>query len=100
MAKTTPEQNKALVLEAFDTLVNKRYQALMGLDPSLIAITREAFAPHRYPLAHGIAPTDITVRVDGQAIAISELAARHGSVFSLPAGWKGHCELTPVAAQP
>jgi hypothetical protein len=28
MAKTTPEQNKALVLEAFDTLVNKRYQAV------------------------------------------------------------------------
>ena len=72
---------------------------LMGLDPSLIAITREAFAPHRYSLAHGIAPTDITVRVDGQAVAISELAARHGSVFSLPAGWKGHCELSPVAAQ-
>ena len=24
MAKTTPEQNKALVLEAFDTLFNKR----------------------------------------------------------------------------
>ena len=24
MSKTTPEQNKALVLEAFDTLLNKR----------------------------------------------------------------------------
>ena len=28
MTKTTPEQNKALVLEAFDTLFNKRdYEA-------------------------------------------------------------------------
>jgi hypothetical protein len=26
MSKTTPEQNKALVLEAFDTLFNKRIQ--------------------------------------------------------------------------
>ncbi|HZV64753.1 MAG TPA: nuclear transport factor 2 family protein [Telluria sp.] len=31
MSKTTPEQNKALVLEAFDTLFNKRdYQAALG----------------------------------------------------------------------
>jgi predicted SnoaL-like aldol condensation-catalyzing enzyme len=31
MSKTTPEQNKALVLEAFDTLFNKRdYEAALG----------------------------------------------------------------------
>jgi hypothetical protein len=30
MPKTTPEQNKALVLEAFDTLFNKRDYATAG----------------------------------------------------------------------
>lgn len=31
MTKTTPEQNKALVLEAFDTLFNQRdYEAAAG----------------------------------------------------------------------
>ena len=33
MSRTTPEQNKALVLEAFDTLFNKRdYEAIPTLD--------------------------------------------------------------------
>ena len=38
MTKTTPEQNKALVLEAFDTLFNKRdYEAAAGFwSPSYI----------------------------------------------------------------
>jgi hypothetical protein len=34
MTKTTPEQNKALVLEAFDTLFSKRDYAAAELHPA------------------------------------------------------------------
>ena len=65
---------------------------LMGLDPQRIPLTREAFAPHRYPLTH-FAPDDLIIRVDGLPVAATELFTQYGCAFRVPSGWHGHCEL-------
>src|SRR6266704_889786 len=56
---------------------------LMGLDPQRIPLTREAFAPHRYPLMH-FSPHDIIIRVGGQPVAASEIFAQYGYAFRAP----------------
>ena len=46
MSKTTPEQNKALVLEAFDTLFNKRdYVARKTIGRTVISSTARTSRP-------------------------------------------------------
>jgi uncharacterized protein (DUF362 family) len=69
---------------------------LMGLDPQRIPLTREAFAPHRYPLTT-FRQDEIVVRVDGQPVRTRELFSQHGRAFCLPKGWQGHAELHGAA---
>jgi uncharacterized protein (DUF362 family) len=65
---------------------------LMGLNPQRIALTREAFIPHRYPLAD-FTSKSIVVHVDGARVPTNELFRRYGVTFQLPKGWAGHAEL-------
>ena len=60
---------------------------LMGLSPDRIPLTREAFAPHRYPLAN-FRPDTISVFLDGQTVEIDEVFTRYGRAFRLPRGWQ------------
>jgi uncharacterized protein (DUF362 family) len=60
---------------------------LMGLPPQRVPLTREAFAPHRYPLTD-FSPEEISVFVNGQSVYIEELFARYGRAFRLPKGWQ------------
>jgi uncharacterized protein (DUF362 family) len=69
---------------------------LMGFDPHRIPLTREAFSPHRYPLA-SFTPTEIIVEIDGKRLTVDDLIATHSQSFRPPDGWHGHCELmSPV----
>jgi uncharacterized protein (DUF362 family) len=68
---------------------------LMGFDPSAIPITREAFAPHRLPLAT-FEPARIRLCLDGDPVEPEALFERCGRPFRPPAGWKGHCERRPA----
>ncbi|HKM53979.1 MAG TPA: hypothetical protein VJY33_11260, partial [Isosphaeraceae bacterium] len=70
---------------------------LMGFDPQRIPLLRQAFSPHRYPLAT-FSPHDIKLEVDGEHVDLHELFDRHGRLFLPPAGWVRHCELTPWRA--
>jgi uncharacterized protein (DUF362 family) len=65
---------------------------LMGLNPVRIPLIREAFSPHRYPLASFDA-RDIIVNVNEEIVPLDDLFARYGSPFRPPRGWTGHCEL-------
>lgn len=65
---------------------------LMGLDPRRIPLLRNAFAPHRYPLA-AFAPEEIVVDSEAGSEPAAEFAMREGLAFQPPAGWVGHCEL-------
>jgi hypothetical protein len=60
---------------------------LMGLPPQRVPLTREAFAPHRYPLAN-FSPEEISVLVNGQSVKKEELLALCGRRFQLPKGWQ------------
>jgi uncharacterized protein (DUF362 family) len=60
---------------------------LMGLPPQRIALTREAFTPHRYALTD-FSPEEISVFVNGQSVKMEELFARYGRAFRLPKGWQ------------
>ena len=64
---------------------------LMGFDPRLIPLTREAFAPHDFPLAD-LDPTRLVVKVDGKEASPQDSAARYGRAFRPSGGWRGHCE--------
>lgn len=60
---------------------------LMGLSPERIPITREVFAPHRYPLVE-FTPDDILAVVNGERVEMKELFTRYGRRFQLPRGWE------------
>ncbi|MGH7871054.1 MAG: DUF362 domain-containing protein [Candidatus Binatia bacterium] len=60
---------------------------LMGLSPEKIPLTREAFAPHRYPLAE-FSPEGIAVFVDGLLVPEENVFSRCGQRFRLPKGWQ------------
>jgi hypothetical protein len=64
---------------------------LMGLDPRRIALTREAFTPHRYPLVD-FPPEQIVIRMNGQQVPADTLLVQHGRKFRLPSGWLGYAE--------
>jgi uncharacterized protein (DUF362 family) len=60
---------------------------LMGISPDAVPITRESFAPSRYPLAQ-FNSKDVKVRVDGLPVDCDALSRRYGQSFRLPVGWK------------
>ena len=91
MPKTTPEQNKALVLEAFDTLFNKRdYAAAERLwSPDYIQHSAH-IAPGREGLFDLIKSLPPTLKYEpGAIVAEGDLVIVHGrfSGFGAPLNW-------------
>jgi predicted SnoaL-like aldol condensation-catalyzing enzyme len=91
MPKTTPEQNKALVLEAFDTLFNKRDHAAAERFWSPDYIQHSAhIAPGREGLFDLIKSLPPTLKYEpGTIIAEGDFVIVHGrfSGFGLPVNW-------------
>jgi predicted SnoaL-like aldol condensation-catalyzing enzyme len=90
-SKTTPEQNKALVLEAFDTLFNKRdYEAAERYwSPNYIQHSAH-IAPGRDGLFNLIRSTPDTLRYEHQlVVAENDYVILHGrfSGIGRPAAW-------------
>jgi predicted SnoaL-like aldol condensation-catalyzing enzyme len=91
MPKTTPEQNKALVLEAFDMLFNKRDYAAAEHFWSPDYIQHSAhIAPGREGLLNLIKSLPPTLKYEpGTIVAEGDLVIVHGrfSNFGLPVNW-------------
>ena len=91
MPKTTPEQNKALVLEAFDTLFNKRDYATAERFWSQDYIQHSAhIAPGREGLFNLIKSIPTTLKYEpGTIVAEGDFVIVHGrfSDFGAPANW-------------
>jgi len=90
-SKTTPEQNKALVLEAFDTLFNKRdYEAAERYwSPNYIQHSAH-IAPGRDGLFNLIRSTPDTLHYEHQlVVAENDYVILHGrfSGIGRPAAW-------------
>jgi len=91
MAKTTPDQNKAIVLEAFDTLFNRRDYATAERFWSPNYIQHSAhIAPGReglFDLIKSIAPT--LQYEPGTIVAEGDFVIVHGrfSGFGAPVNW-------------
>jgi predicted SnoaL-like aldol condensation-catalyzing enzyme len=91
MPKTTPEQNKALVLKAFDTLFNKRdYSAAEKFwSPQYIQHSAH-IAPGREGLFDLIKSLPPTLKYEaGTIVAEGDLVIVHGrfSGFGAPVNW-------------
>jgi predicted SnoaL-like aldol condensation-catalyzing enzyme len=91
MPKTTPEQNKALVLEAFDTLFNKHdYAAAERLwSPNYIQHS-DHIAPGREGLFNLIKSLPPTLKYEpGAIVAEGDIVIVHGrfSGFGTPGNW-------------
>ena len=91
MPKTRPEQNKALVLEAFDTLFNKRDHATAERFWSPDYIQHSAhIAPGREGLSNRIKSIPTTLKYEpGTIVAEGDFVIVHGrfSGFGAPANW-------------
>jgi predicted SnoaL-like aldol condensation-catalyzing enzyme len=91
MTKTTPEQNKALVLEAFDTLFNKRdYDAAERFWSDCYIQHSAHIAPGRSGLFDLIRAAPDTLRYENQLIvAEGDYVIAHGrfSGHGRPAAW-------------
>ena len=91
MPKTTPEQNKAIVLEAFDTLFNKRDYAAAERFWSPKYIQHSAhIAPGREGLFALVRSTPDTLRYENQVIvAEGDYVIAHGRFTGMgrPAAW-------------
>ena len=91
MPKTTPEQNKAIVLEAFDTLFNKRDYAAAERFWSPKYIQHSAhIAPGREGLFALVRSTPATLRYENQVIvAEGDYVIAHGRFTGMgrPAAW-------------
>ena len=91
MPKTTPEQNKAIVLEAFDTLFNKRNYAAAERFWSPKYIQHSAhIAPGREGLFALVRSTPDTLRYENQLIvAEGDYVIAHGRFTGIgrPAAW-------------
>ena len=91
MPKTTPEQNKAIVLEAFDTLFNKRDYAAAERFWSPKYIQHSAhIAPGREGLFALVSSTPDTLRYENQVIiAEGDYVIAHGRFTGIgrPAAW-------------
>ena len=91
MSRTTPEQNKALVLEAFDTLFNKRDYATAEKfwSPSYIQHSAH-IAPGRNGLFNLVRSLPDTLKYENQLIvAEGDYVIAHGrfSGIGRPAAW-------------
>ena len=91
MPKTTPEQNKSLVMEAFDTLFNKRDYAAAERFWSPDYIQHSAhIAPGREGLFNLIKSVPPTLKYEpGMIVAEGDLVIVHGrfSNLGLPVNW-------------
>src|ERR1700690_94478 len=91
MPKTTPEQNKALVLEAFDTLFNKRDYASAERFWSPDYIQHSAhIAPGRDGLFNLVKSLPATLSYEsGTIVAEGDFVIVHGrfSGFGAPVNW-------------
>ncbi len=91
MTKTTPEQNKALVLEAFDTLFNKRDYAAAERFWSDRYIQHSAhIVPGRDGLFDLVRALPDTARYENQLIvAEGDYVIAHGRFYGIgrPAAW-------------
>jgi predicted SnoaL-like aldol condensation-catalyzing enzyme len=91
MPKTTPEQNKALVLEAFDTLFNKRDYAAAEKSWSPQYIQHSAhIEPGRDGLFNLIKSLPPTLKYEpGTIVAGGDFVIVHGrfSGFGAPVNW-------------
>jgi uncharacterized protein (DUF362 family) len=63
----------------------------MGFDPSRVAVVREAANLSQYPLTT-LRPDDVSVVLDGERVALSNIAAMFGRSLLEPRGWKGNLE--------
>jgi hypothetical protein len=88
----TPIKLGILTLGLNTAAVDWVHALLMGLEPQDVPLTREAFVPHRYPLA-GFRPQDIVVWVDDQQMPTADIFGRHGRAFQVPRGWEGYSGL-------
>jgi predicted SnoaL-like aldol condensation-catalyzing enzyme len=91
MPKTTPEQNKSLVMEAFDTLFNQRHYAATERFWSPDYIQHSAhIAPGRESLFNLIKSLPPTLKYEpGTIVAEGDLVIVHGrfSGFGAPMNW-------------
>ena len=91
MSRTKQEENKALVLEAFDTLFNKRDYAAAERYWSPHYIQHSAhIAPGREGLFHLIQGIPATLKYEpGTIVAEGDIVIVHGrfSDFGLPVNW-------------
>jgi predicted SnoaL-like aldol condensation-catalyzing enzyme len=91
VSKTTPEQNKALVLEAFDTLFNKRdYDAAERYWSDRYIQHSAHIAPGRNGLFNLVRTLPDTLKYENQLIvAESDYVIAHGrfSGIGRPAAW-------------
>ncbi len=91
ITKTTPEQNRALVMEAFDTLFNKRDYAAAERFWSPDYIQHSAhIAPGREGLFNLIKSVPPTLKYEpGMIVAQGDLVIVHGrfSNLGLPVNW-------------
>ncbi len=91
ITKTTPEQNRALVMEAFDTLFNKRDYAAAERFWSPDYIQHSAhIAPGREGLFNLIKGVPPTLKYEpGMIVAEGDLVIVHGrfSNLGLPVNW-------------
>ena len=79
MTKTTPEQNKALVLEAFNTLFNKRdYEAAARFWSDTYIQHSAHIEPGRDGLFNLIRNTPDTLRYEHQLVAEGDYVIVHG----------------------
>jgi predicted SnoaL-like aldol condensation-catalyzing enzyme len=91
ITKTTPEQNRALVMEAFDTLFNKRDYAAAERFWSPDYVQHSAhIAPGREGLFNLIKSVPPTLKYEpGMIVAEGDLVIVHGrfSNLGLPVNW-------------
>ena len=91
MTKTTPEQNKALVLEAFDTLFNKRdYEAAAGFWSASYIQHSAHIEPGRDGLFDLIRSAPDTLRYEhGLILAEGDYVIVHGRFtgYGRPVAW-------------
>ena len=66
----------------------------IGLDPARIPISAHAFGGPDLPLTD-FSPNQITLMDNGQPVALADLRPAQPP-FTVPAGWRGHCELAPA----
>ena len=96
ITKTTPEQNRALVMEAFDTLFNNRDYAAAERFWSPDYIQHSAhIAPGREGLFNLIKGVPPTLKYEpGMIVAEGDLVIVHGrfSNLGLPVNWIAGCK--------